>query len=91
MRVAAPIWAARVGAAVLGAMGSLNGKQPVFTLDTLRALSKHRHISSEKARSQLGYRARPIEQTVPETLDWFREQGLLTEPAGSRVRVPDEG
>jgi len=83
LRTAAPLWAARVGAAFLGTVASLNGRQPVFTLDTLRALSKHRHISSEKARVHLGFRARPLEETVPDTLAWFREQGYLVGPSAS--------
>ena len=90
-RGAAPLWAASVGAALLGALGSLNGRQPVFTLDTLRALSKHRHISSEKARTQLGYGPRALQQTVPETIAWFREQGYLPDSDASAVGAVGEG
>jgi dihydroflavonol-4-reductase len=76
-RLAAPFWAASLGAALMDRLGSMNGHQPVFTGDTLRAISKHRRVSTEKARRELGFRPRPLEETVPETLSWFREQGYL--------------
>ena len=41
------------------------------TLDLLQPLS------SLKAERDLGLRARPLEETVDETLAWFREQGYL--------------
>jgi dihydroflavonol-4-reductase len=74
-RVAAPFWAARLGAALIDLVGSMDGKQPVFTGDTLRAISKHRRISTDKARAALDFRPRPLEETVEQTLAWFRETG----------------
>jgi dihydroflavonol-4-reductase len=76
-RVAAPFWAARLGAAVIDLMGSLDGRQPVFTSDTLKAIGKHRRISIEKARRELDFRPRPLEDTVEQTLSWFEEAGYL--------------
>jgi len=79
-RLAAPFWAASLGAAVLDRLGSMNGRQPVFTGDTLKAIGKHRRVSSHKAQQELGFRPRPLEQTISETLSWFREQGYLAGP-----------
>ena len=36
-------------------------------------------MSHAKAARELGYQPRPFEQTVSETLEWFREAGLLDE------------
>jgi dihydroflavonol-4-reductase len=76
-RVAAPSWAARLGAVLIDLVGSLDGRQPVFTGDTLKAISKHRRISIEKARRNLDFQTRPLEETVEQTLSWFDEAGYL--------------
>jgi dihydroflavonol-4-reductase len=76
-RTAAPFWAASLGAALIDRLGSMNGRQPVFTGDTLKAISKHRRVSTHKAERELGFRPRSLEETVPDTLSWFREQGYL--------------
>jgi dihydroflavonol-4-reductase len=76
-RVAAPFWAARLGAVLIDLVGSLDGRQPVFTGDTLKAISKHRRISIEKARRNLDFQTRPLEETVEQTLSWFDEAGYL--------------
>jgi dihydroflavonol-4-reductase len=37
----------------------------------------HRNISHAKATRELGYQPRPFEDTVRDTLEWFRQAGLL--------------
>jgi dihydroflavonol-4-reductase len=37
----------------------------------------HRSISHEKATRELGYAPRPFEETVRDTMDWFRRAGML--------------
>jgi dihydroflavonol-4-reductase len=37
----------------------------------------HRHISHEKASRELGYQPRPFQETVRDTIEWFREAGKL--------------
>ena len=76
-RVAAPVWAAGLGAAVVEPLGSLLGRQPVFTAETMRALAKHRRVSIDKARRELGFRPRPLEQSVADALSWYAERGYL--------------
>jgi len=48
-------------------------KVALFTPDALHALRYSPSVSHYKAATELGYRARPIHQTVADTLDWLTE------------------
>lgn len=50
-------------------------KSPLFTPASLHALRYSPSVSHYKAATELGYRARPIHETVADALDWFAEQG----------------
>ncbi|UCF99405.1 MAG: NAD-dependent epimerase/dehydratase family protein [Spirochaetaceae bacterium] len=78
-RAVLPVWLARTAAAIAGGLPALSSKYPAFTPDALVAIGKHRKISCEKAERELGYKPRPLEQTLRDTFSWFREQGLLEE------------
>jgi dihydroflavonol-4-reductase len=52
----------------------LIGRIPKFTPQAMRALRAHRNISCAKARAELGYNPRPLEETVKDTIDWFLAQ-----------------
>jgi len=62
---------------VVERLGSLLGRQPLFTGETMRALAKHRRVSIDKARRELGFRPRPLEQSVADALAWYAERGYL--------------
>jgi dihydroflavonol-4-reductase len=75
--VTVPLWLADLFAPLMLKLARLNGTQPVYTRVTLTALRGNRHISSARATRELGYTARPLAQTVSDTLTWFQEQGKL--------------
>ncbi|MDH7572822.1 MAG: NAD-dependent epimerase/dehydratase family protein [Clostridia bacterium] len=50
----------------------------------LKILATRAVISSEKARSELGYRSRPVAESLEDTLAWFEAQGWLR---GVRARA----
>ena len=81
-----PLWLARMGAPVVAALGRLNGKQPLYTRVSLRALRSNRHISHERATHELGYQPRPFRETLIDTLRWFEENGRLTRLPGVESR-----
>ncbi len=56
---------------------SLTKTKPRFTPDSLRILRSNSFISSEKASHQLGYSHRPIRETIVDTIQWFKERGML--------------
>jgi dihydroflavonol-4-reductase len=72
-----PVWIARAAARIAGGLPGLSSKYPAFTLDALIAIGKHREVSCEKARRELGYAPRPLEVTLRDTFGWFAEQGYL--------------
>lgn len=69
---------ARAGLPFLKLYCRLNSTQPLYTKDSLEILQTgHSRISSEKARKTLGFNARPMEETLRDTFDWYRENGFL--------------
>ncbi len=55
----------------------LAGRRPLWTSDTIHALRSNRNIRADKAARELGHRARPIEDTLRDTLSWYTEAGML--------------
>jgi dihydroflavonol-4-reductase len=58
-----------------GALGAVSNH--LFGIDQWQALN------TEKAHKELGYQNRPLEVTLRDTIDWYREQGMI--PHGKYV------
>lgn len=70
-----------VGTALMGvpfaaALSRITGARPIFTRLSLDALRHHRHVRGDKAAEELGYRTRPIEETLADTFAWFAGEGM---------------
>jgi dihydroflavonol-4-reductase len=76
-RLVAPLWLAKVGLPFIGAYAKLTGSQPLYTGPSLRALTEHRECNNAKARAELGFAPRPLEQTIVDTLAFYEKAGLL--------------
>jgi dihydroflavonol-4-reductase len=59
------------------AVARLTGKEPFLTVDALRMAGYHMYFSSEKAKRELGYVARPYQAALRDAVDWFRQRGYL--------------
>lgn len=70
-RFTCPMWVAQAAAPFIEAVANVRGTEATFTRASLHALCNHRVISTEKAESELGYRARPLEATIRDTFAWF--------------------
>jgi dihydroflavonol-4-reductase len=81
-----PLWLARLGAPFIKAASRLNGKRPLYTSVSLRALRSNQHVSHVRATRELGYQPRPFRETLLDTLRWFEETGQLTSLSGTEVR-----
>jgi dihydroflavonol-4-reductase len=69
---------ARIGLPFLKLYGVLRRTQPLYTKDSLDILKTgHSCVSYEKANRCLGYRPRPIEETLRDTFDWFSTNGFM--------------
>ncbi|MFW5729772.1 MAG: hypothetical protein ACOCYG_08900, partial [Spirochaetota bacterium] len=53
----------------------VSGRSPRFTHASLRLLSLGVRVDSTRARDELGYVARPLAQTVADTVKWFLDEG----------------
>jgi len=49
------------------------GTRPLVTRYMLTTLKGHRYVSHQKAAQELGYAPRSLEDTVRDTLDWYRK------------------
>ena len=56
----------------LGSM--LTGKEPQLTPDKVKLITHNLKVNDEKSRMELGYRHRPLEEMVSETLSWLKTQ-----------------
>ena len=50
-------------------------QKPLFTSYAVYTLGTNCNFSNEKAKKELGYTIRPIDETIKDTIDWFREMG----------------
>ena len=64
------------------AIARLTGKEPFLTADALRMSRYRMFFSSEKAKRELGYSARPYREGLKDALSWFAEQGYLSNRLG---------
>jgi dihydroflavonol-4-reductase len=62
----------------------LSGRPPRFTRHSLRLLSLGVRVDGSRAREELGYACRPLEETLADTVDWF------TDATARRARAPSD-
>ncbi len=46
--------------------------EPLITNESLQIILSNANISNKKAETKLGYKARPIEETLLDTIEWFK-------------------
>ncbi len=73
----APYALALAAARASGAAARLAGRRPRLPPDLVRASRLYTFASSAKAEADLGYRARPVEESIRDTLRWFLAAGRL--------------
>lgn len=54
-----------------------NGDEPFVTIDGIRMARKKMYFSSEKAKREIGYTARPAVEAIADAVAWFREHDYL--------------
>ena len=73
-----PLWLARLGVPFMHIFSMISGRQPVYTNGSLTILQEgNRFISSSKAQKELGFKARPLEETLFDTYNWFKENAYI--------------
>ena len=73
-----PMWLARLGVPAMWVYAKIVGRTQVYTNVSLDILiSNNRFISSRKAQLELGFNPRPIEETLFDTYNWYKENDYL--------------
>jgi dihydroflavonol-4-reductase len=74
----APMTIAKIGLPFIQAWARMRKEHPLYTKDSLDVIQmSSKNVSHTKAERDLGFTARPLEETVRDTLGWFEEQGYL--------------
>lgn len=87
-RVALPMGVARFAAAVAEPVQRAARRPLRFTRSTLDTLTSDDPYDPVRARRELGYSPRPLQETLEDTFDWFVAHGLLPAPDRARGLVP---
>jgi len=72
-KIAFPLWTARLVVPVGDLVATRSRKEQVFTSATLGALDSNTHICRKKAEGGLGYSPRPLDETLRDTITWFKQ------------------
>jgi len=77
-KLTVPFWLARVGVPFVALQSRISRQAPLYTADALKAVEEGcRNIDCSRAKQKLNYRARPLHESVADTIEWFREQQLI--------------
>jgi dihydroflavonol-4-reductase len=74
---ATPMWLVSFASYFNAFFSRIRKKTTKFTPAAMKSVQMHRYISHQKASDELGYSPRPFEQTIKDTLDWFKSAGML--------------
>lgn len=73
-----PFWVARLGLPFITAYSKITGAEPLYTSESLEIIKNgNRNISNAKARNELGFNPRKLEDTIKDLFTWFQENGSL--------------
>ena len=76
-RFFAPMWLAKIGLPFSALYYKLKRRKPLFCAYSLHTLGNNSRYSHEKASRELGYKARPFEETIRDTIAWLKGQGKI--------------
>jgi dihydroflavonol-4-reductase len=77
-RIQTPIWVARLGVPFFAVVGKVQRAEPLYTHESLTVLQSKHKFDTAKARRDLGYAPRPLEDTLRDTYAWFKSAGMLS-------------
>lgn len=77
-KLVAPFWLAHAGVPFVQLFAKFSGSEPLYTKESLRAVQEGcKKIIGDKARKILNHNPRPLEETVKDTVQWFRDRKLI--------------
>lgn len=72
-----PLWLAKLTAPLSELYYKLINQKPIFTSYSITTLISNSLTSCEKASDELGYKARPIRESIRDTIIWLKENKKL--------------
>ncbi|MBN1460744.1 MAG: hypothetical protein JXA57_14510, partial [Armatimonadetes bacterium] len=75
-RLRLPFELARAVSPIMPAYYRLRAQQPLFTSCSLDVIASNPLMTAEKARRELAFHPRPIQETLEDTIAWFRQMGM---------------
>jgi dihydroflavonol-4-reductase len=76
-RFFAPMWLAKAGLPFSALYYKLRRQRPLFCTYSLHTLGENSLYSHAKASHELGYKARPFEETIRDTIAWLKGEGRI--------------
>jgi nucleoside-diphosphate-sugar epimerase len=76
------------GLSIVEWVGRLRGREPLYTIEAVRTLAYGSRISCDKAKRELGYRARPLVDTLRDTYSWFASVGMIPHAPPRQATAP---
>jgi dihydroflavonol-4-reductase len=73
-----PAWAGYLGLPFTLLASALTRQEPLYTNESIHTLiNGNKNISSIKAAEELGYICRPLQETIADSITWFKQAGYL--------------
>jgi nucleoside-diphosphate-sugar epimerase len=86
-RARIPYPVAFVYAAVSETWAKLTGGETLVTLEAVRMMQARLAVTSAKAEQELGWKHRPLQETLADEVAWYRGHGLGAEPGARATAV----
>jgi dihydroflavonol-4-reductase len=75
-RLTAPTFLAHAAVAALGLVCAVRRRPAPITRETLQIIGRYAWYDTSKAREELGWTSRPLQQTLEDTIAWLRQPRL---------------
>ena len=72
-----PLWFAKIIATFMPIYYKLSNIKPHFTPYSLNTVQSNSDISHDKATRELGYKGRPVRDSIKDTIEWFRNNNII--------------
>jgi dihydroflavonol-4-reductase len=70
---------ARIGVPFIQLYAKLSNEDPLYTHESLDILvNSSQHISNAKAKKELGYTTRPLEESLGDTFAWYKQNEIIS-------------
>jgi dihydroflavonol-4-reductase len=77
-RLKFPVWLAEFAAAIFVPLYLMvTRERPLLTTCSIQTLQRNSETTSQKATQELGYSARPLRQSIEDSINWLKQHGML--------------